>query len=126
MYTPKEHKRDISKLRVQRVLEYIDSHLDQDLTVEDLAHVACLSRYHFGRKMFKQSTSITLHQYVLSRRIQRARDLLSTRHNSLAEIALAAGFPNQSHFTIAHWRYASGISHPAIRSVGFAVKTTDE
>lgn len=93
-----EYKGGLSKARVRRVLEYIDSYLNEGLTVEELAPVAGLSRYHFG-KMFKESTNTTIHQYVLSRRIQRARDLLANRRYSLADIALAAGFPSQSHFT---------------------------
>ena len=93
-----EHKGGLSKTQLHSILDYIDSHLDEALTVDELARIACLSRYHFG-KMFKQSSGKTPHQYVLARRIERARDLLSRRRNSLVEIALAAGFRNQSHFT---------------------------
>ena len=57
---------------------------------------------------------MTVHQYVLSRRIQRARDLLSYRRYSLADIAIEAGFPNQSHFhdgiLVAGWPHASRVS----------------
>jgi AraC family transcriptional regulator len=94
------YKGGLSKPSLRRVLEYIDAFIDHDLTVDTLAKLAGLSRYHFG-KMFKQSTGTTLHRYVLTRRIRRAEQLLRSSKSPLADVAAAVGFPNQSHFTTA-------------------------
>jgi AraC family transcriptional regulator len=110
-----QYKGGLSKVRLRRVLDYIDSYLAQSLAIEELAQVAGLSKYHFG-KMFKQSTNVTIHQYVLSRRIGQAQKLLSDPRYSLAYVALAAGFPNQSHFTTV-FTSRMGITPAAYRSL---------
>jgi len=79
-------------------LDYIHSHLDQDLSLEALANLVSMSRYHFIG-LFKQSTGMTPHQYVIQQRIKRAKELLGDRKLSISEISLACGFANQSHFT---------------------------
>jgi len=83
---------------VRRLRDYIDSHLDQTIDVGTLATAAGLSTYHFARA-FKQSEGTTPHDFVLKRRIAKARELLSRPDLSLSEIAAAAGFADQSHFT---------------------------
>lgn len=110
-----EYRGGLSKARLRRVTEYIDAFLDQALNGDELAKVAGLSRYHFG-KMFKQSTSMSLHQYVLQRRIQRATSLLLSSGRCLAEIALATGFSNQSHFTTV-FTSRLGVTPAAYRNV---------
>jgi AraC family transcriptional regulator len=71
-------------------------HLDRPLSLPELAANVELSQFHFCR-MFKKSTNLTPHQYVLQLRIERARDLLTGRL-PLAEIAAQLGFADQSHF----------------------------
>jgi AraC family transcriptional regulator len=88
----------LDPVRLQRVIDHISANLSADLTVPDLASVACLSPYHFG-KAFKLSMGETVHGYVLRRRIARAKDLIKEGRTSLAEVATAAGFADQSHFT---------------------------
>jgi AraC-like DNA-binding protein len=83
---------------LRRLREYIDSHLDQTIDVGTLAAAAGLSTFHFARA-FKQSEGTTPHDFVLKRRIAKARELLSRPDLSLSEIAVAAGFADQSHFT---------------------------
>jgi AraC family transcriptional regulator len=80
------------------VLEYVDECLNLDLTGNSIARVAGLSKYHFG-KAFRQSTGMTLHGYVLARRMRRSQELLAKSDLPLSAIAEAAGFSNQSHFT---------------------------
>jgi len=94
----KKYRGGISRARLKNVLEYIDAFLSRNLSVEELAQIAGMSRYHFG-KLFKQSTGTTLHQYVLARRIDRAKYLLSKPRGSLVDIGAEVGLPNQSHFT---------------------------
>ena len=93
----------LSRDRLSRVTEYIHTHLASDLALEDLAGVACLSTYHFAR-MFKASTGQSVHQYVLQQRIERAKVLIRRKNLTLAEIAGAVGFSDQSQFTTAFRR----------------------
>lgn len=82
----------------QRVLELIEAHLGDDLSVETLAREAALSPHHFAQ-CFKASMGSTPHRYVLQRRLDRARILLKSTAMPIVEIALALGFASQPHFT---------------------------
>ena len=85
--------------RLARAIDFISVHLgDSDLSLHDLAAVACLSTYQFGRA-FKYATGETPHQFVLKRRIELAKLLLRERRLSLSEIACSAGFADQAHFS---------------------------
>ena len=85
-----------SKLRL--IAELIDAHLERNLTIEELAQVAGLSQFHFARA-FKQSIGFAPYQYIVRRRIERAKMLLMIRNLPITEIASASGFSNQSHFS---------------------------
>ena len=76
--------------------EHIDAHIEQRISVEALASLANLSVCYFVRA-FKQSVGVTPHDYLIRRRVQRTMQLLSGTDMSLSEIALAAGFADQSH-----------------------------
>ena len=89
--------------RLRRVLDYIEAHLAQDLTLVELAGVACLSPSHFSRA-FKQAVGAGPHRYTVRRRVERAKDLLRGTEDTLAGIAAATGFADQSHFTAAFRR----------------------
>src|SRR5262249_7293676 len=81
------------------VVEYIEEHLDASPTLEQMAAVARLSVYHFARQ-FKAATGLPPHQFVIMRRVERARQLLQAGTDlSLAEVAAFAGFSDQSHFS---------------------------
>jgi AraC-like DNA-binding protein len=95
---PEQYKGGLSGSQLRRALEYIDEGLNLSLSGNSIATVAGLSKYHFG-KAFKQSTGMTLHSYVLNRRIRRSRELLARSDLPLAAVAAAAGFSNQSHLT---------------------------
>ncbi|EJM49196.1 transcriptional regulator containing an amidase domain and an AraC-type DNA-binding HTH domain [Pseudomonas sp. GM33] len=82
----------------RHLVEYIDSHLDQAISLGQLAALCALSEYHFAR-MFRESFGLPPHQYLLARRLNRARELLRTTSQPLGEIALACGFSSASHFT---------------------------
>ena len=83
--------------QLNRVVDYIETNLADALSVRDLAAVACLSPYHFG-KTFKRKMGQTVHRYVTLRKIERAKYLLRHSDHTLAEIAVNAGFADQSHF----------------------------
>jgi AraC-like DNA-binding protein len=82
---------------VRRLLEHIDCNIDRNICVEDLAKVANLSASYFARA-FKRSVGLTPHDYLIRRRVERTMALLSDTEMALSEIALAAGFADQSHF----------------------------
>ncbi len=88
----------LSKPKLEQVREYINEHLHEDIKLIELAAIAQISPYHFLR-VFKQSMGITPHQYILQRRIDKAKYLLRDRELSIAQIALGVGFCDQSHFT---------------------------
>lgn len=94
--------------RLKRVNEFIEANLDQPITLDDLAVVAGVGPSYFPR-VFRQATGSTPYQFVLHRRIKHSMELLAERELSVAEIALAVGFANQSHFTTA-FRKVNGIT----------------
>jgi AraC-like DNA-binding protein len=98
----------LSPVRANRICEYIDSHLQENITLEVLAGLAQLSVHHFARA-FRQSVGVPPHSYIVQRRVERAEELLRTTNFSLSEIAVASGFTDQSHFT-RHFRRIIGIS----------------
>ena len=94
---------DLAHPRMRRVLDYIEAHLGQNLTLAELAGVACLSPSHFSRA-FKQAVGIGPHRYTVQRRVERAKELLCRTGDGLAGIAASVGFADQSHFTAAFRR----------------------
>ena len=105
----------LPKWRLKRVQEHIDAHLDECISLADLARVAGLSRMHFAAQ-FRAATGYRPHDYLLYQRIESAKVKLSTTDMPLAEIALTVGFQAQAHFstvfkrltgeTPARWRCA--------------------
>jgi AraC family transcriptional regulator len=79
------------------VAELVEARLADRLTVDDLAAAATLSTSHFTRA-FRASTGLTPHQFVMSRRMERAKILLLHSTVSVPEIAYAVGYSNVSHF----------------------------
>jgi AraC family transcriptional regulator len=80
------------------VLELVEQRLGEELSLDELAGAAGVSRYHFLR-LFKNSLGVTPHRFVLDRRVAAARQLLETTRLPLAEIAAATGFASQSHMS---------------------------
>jgi transcriptional regulator GlxA family with amidase domain len=81
---------------LRRVREFIETHLEETVSIQALADIAGLSMFHFARA-FKQSEDMTPHEYLVHCRVQRAKDLLTDSKLPLSEIALASGFSDQSH-----------------------------
>jgi AraC family transcriptional regulator len=95
--------------RLRAVVEYIEEHLDAGPSLEQLAAVARVSSFHFARQ-FKVATGLPPHQYVIMRRIERAKQLLQAGTDlSLAEVAAHAGFSDQSVFCH-HFKRLVGIT----------------
>jgi AraC family transcriptional regulator len=94
--------------RLRRVLNYIDENVANEVRLDDLAHVAGLSAFHFAR-IFRTSTNMTPHQYLTERRIERAKALLQDERRGVADIALECGYPSGSHLARA-FRKITGAS----------------
>jgi AraC family transcriptional regulator len=101
--------------RLRAVVEYIEEHLDACPSLEQLAAVARLSAYHFARQ-FKAATGLPPHQYVILRRVERAKELLQAGTAlSLAEVAAHVGFSDQSHFS-QHFKRLVGVTPGQFRT----------
>ncbi|TXH37852.1 MAG: helix-turn-helix domain-containing protein [Rhodospirillaceae bacterium] len=88
----------LSPSTMRRVCEYIDQHFTERIQIAELAGIANLSIYHFARQ-FRLSAGVTPHTYITQKRIEVARAMLMRTDLSVTEVALAAGFSDQSHFT---------------------------
>ncbi|QNK02149.1 helix-turn-helix domain-containing protein [Dyella telluris] len=88
--------RALPSWRLNQVVEYIEAHLDQDLTLAELAAVAGFSVSHF-KPLFREATGKPAHRFVLERRVERARWLLQQGRASVMDVALETGFAHASH-----------------------------
>jgi AraC family transcriptional regulator len=89
--------------RLRRVLDYIGANLTKELGVRELASVAGMSPHYFS-ELFRKSVGRPPHQYVLSQRIERAKESLRNPKRSILEVGVSAGFENPSHFARAFRR----------------------
>ncbi len=88
----------LPRVRLSRVIEYIEANLHREIALTALAETAGMSSHYFS-ELFKQSVHLPPHQYVLRRRIERARKLLNDPGVTVLEAAVRTGFSDQSHFT---------------------------
>jgi AraC family transcriptional regulator len=95
---PRIKQEGMDRRRLSRVLEYIQANLESDVTVDDLASIACLSRFHFARA-FKAAVGESPYRFVSAKRLERAKTLLIRGDQSLVDIALALNFSCQANFT---------------------------
>jgi AraC family transcriptional regulator len=116
--TPPNEKPTIplAKWRLKRAIDYIESHLREQVYLADLSAAAGLSRMYFASQ-FRAATGYTPHAYILRRRVEDAQKLLLERARSISDVALEMGFSSQAHFTgtfkkivgmsPGHWRAAA-------------------
>lgn len=93
----REHEDGLSKQKLRQATEYIQAHLDEDISLSEIASELGMSQYYFCH-LFKRSTGISPHQYLIQQRVERAKDLLKRSQLTITAIALECGFSNQSHF----------------------------
>lgn len=97
---PLAGRQTLSKPKLRRLIDYIETNLEMDLGLAELAAVAGLSVPHLT-VLFRRTMGQSLHRYVVERRVSRARDRLLRGHASIAQVALETGFAHQSH--MARW-----------------------
>jgi AraC family transcriptional regulator len=111
-----EPTRGLSRPQLARVIEYIEENLGGRLLLAELAAVAGVSASHF-KTQFKRSTGLPVHQYVVRRRVERARLLLARDGHDISDVAVRTGFTDASH--LARWmRRALGVTPALVRRRG--------
>ncbi len=97
-----------------QVLTYVKDHLDQTMTVDDLAAQVRMSPSHFAR-VFKETVGATPMQFVMSYRIEQAAAMMGDPARPLGDIALACGFADQAHFSRS-FKQMTGLTPRAYRA----------
>jgi AraC family transcriptional regulator len=98
----------LDRRRLFRVLDYIEANLEGDLSLDGMASIACLSRYHFARA-FRQSVGQSPHQHVSAKRLERAKAMLISGDRSMVDIALSLSFSSQANFARS-FKQATGLA----------------
>lgn len=111
---PAEQRLSLSQRR--RLVEFIGGHLAQDLSLAELAWVAGISVSHLTA-LFRRSFGMPVHQYVIRRRVDRAKELIVSRELPLSEVALMTGFAHQSHMARMMRRHL-GVTPTALSRTG--------
>ncbi len=99
--------------RLKQTLAYIEDHLAEDLSLSRVAAIAGLSSSHFNA-LFRAGIGLSLHQYVIQRRVEQAKILLRRSRLSVTEVAVATGFSHQSHLA-RHMRRVAGLAPGDLR-----------
>jgi len=105
---------NLSPAKLRALVDFIDGNLAAPLRLADLAAVAALSQSHLARA-FRNALGISLHRYVLQRRLRRAREMFSATEDSVQSVATRCGFADDAHLSKAYKR-AFGITPAATRS----------
>ena len=107
-HPPQQARGGLPSNAMRRVGEYVESNLGESIDLAALASIAGVSVVHFARA-FKQSAGVTPHSYLVRRRVERAKEMLARTELSLAEVAISAGFSDQSHLA-RHFRHVVGVT----------------
>ena len=106
----------VSHQRMRQLIEFIEANLDQPLTLDAMAAQVGISPLYLARA-FKAAVGQSPHQYVLARRIERAKELLRNTEIPIIDVALSVGFSSQSH--LSHWMIRhTGVSPGVYRRNG--------
>jgi AraC family transcriptional regulator len=105
--------RSLTRTQLQQAIDYIQTHLNRDLSLAELASVIRISPTYFA-SLFKQAMGISPHQYVIQQRVERAKVMLSKTDLAITDIALQVGFSSQSHLT-QHFKRFTGMTPKQVR-----------
>jgi AraC family transcriptional regulator len=97
-HTPPVHKGGLTPYRMRRVTEFIQEHIEKEITLNELARNVGLSPSHFC-SLFHKKAGKTPHQFILHCRVEHAKALLAKQSNSILDVALACGFRTHQHFS---------------------------
>ena len=103
----------LTKLALRQVTDYVGDNLAGNLSLAEISRSVNISPYHFSR-LFKESTGLSPHQYVIRQRVEKSKELLMTTGLPLHEVAVAAGFADQSHMG-RHLKRILGVSPTRLR-----------
>ena len=96
------------KLFFTKAVNYIRENIYEQITLDDLADAAAISKFHFSR-LFKEETGLAPLEYVVQTKINLAKTILSTTNRTIADIAMDLGFSSESSFINA-FKKRTGIS----------------
>jgi len=105
---------ELPACRVRRVAQYIQDNVQRGVRLAELSAVVHMSPFHFAR-LFKRSTGVSPHRFLVRYRIDQARALLAAQTVPIAEIGRSVGFRTASHFTTTFRRF-TGVTPSAYRS----------
>jgi AraC family transcriptional regulator len=103
-----KYEEGLPKYKLKQALEYMNAHLDENVSLATISRELGISQYYFCR-LFKQSTGITPHAYLIQQRVERSKQLLKQKELTINQIAEECGFANPSHFA-KHFQKHTGIS----------------
>lgn len=83
---------------LRRAIEFVEANLHHPIALQDIAAHTRLSRMYFAAQ-FRRSTGFSPHAYLLSRRLEKAKEMLAADSLPLLDVAITVGFQSQSHFT---------------------------
>ena len=105
---------ELPAYRLRRVVQYIQDNVERELPLAELSAVVHMSPYHFAR-LFKSSTGLSPHRFVVRHRIDQAQALLADQTVPIVVIARSVGFRTASHFTTTFRRF-TGVTPSTYRS----------
>ncbi len=101
----------LPQYKLKLAIDYINDHLEQEVSLGELAAIAQLSQHHFCRA-FKQATGLSPHKYLIQQRVERAKQLLRSGKMRISEVAISCGFTHQSHLH-RHFKRLTGVTPKA-------------
>jgi len=110
-----EYEDGLSKHKLKQALEYINDRFSENVSLAEISAELGMSQYYFCR-LFKQSTGMTPHAYLIQQRVERSKQLLKQTEWTINNIAIECGFANPSHFAKCFRRY-TGISPKQFRMI---------
>lgn len=105
-YSSQELQYGLPRLKLKQVLEYIHQNRTRNISLAELAAIAQISPNYFAQ-LFKQSTGLPPHQYVIHQRLDKAKELLRNTNLSITDIAEIVGFASQSHLNTVFRKHLS-------------------
>ncbi len=96
-YSVRVYRGGLSPAKFRKIKELVQEKVEEDLSLEEMAHTVGLSAAHFSQ-VFRNTTGQTPHQYLLWYRVQRAKEMLRSAEMRVLDVAIACGFKTQQHF----------------------------